>query len=74
MFHFFHGTLQRSSALTLLKNDLFGIQVSYAGKQTTGDFFLYPHLDDTKKTVFYFAFDTPAQKQLFESLLKISGI
>ncbi|MDR2541713.1 MAG: hypothetical protein LBD11_08495 [Candidatus Peribacteria bacterium] len=74
MFHFFHGSLQQYPALTLLKNEFFGIQINYAGKQTTGDFFLYPHLDDTKKTVVYFAFDTPAQKQLFESLLKISGI
>jgi Holliday junction resolvasome RuvABC DNA-binding subunit len=31
-------------------------------------------LDDNKKTIIYFAFDTVEQKQLFESLLKINGI
>ncbi|MBP7062112.1 Holliday junction branch migration protein RuvA, partial [Patescibacteria group bacterium] len=31
-------------------------------------------MDDNNKTIKYFAFDTAAQKQIFEGLLKISGI
>lgn len=59
---------------TLLTNDMLGIQVHYLGNQNQGEFFLYPYLDDNKKTVFYFCFDTIQQKILFESLLKINGV
>lgn len=58
----------------LLSNDMFGIQVQYIGKQNQGEFFLYPYIDDKKKTIFYYAFDTMDQKILFESLLKVSGV
>ena len=74
MLHFFHGTIHQYWITKILKNDTFGIQISYTGKQKTGDFFLHPHLDEKKKTITYFAFDTAEQKQLFEELLKISGI
>ncbi|MDR3169623.1 MAG: hypothetical protein LBU27_08010 [Candidatus Peribacteria bacterium] len=74
MFHFFHGTFEQHAGMLLLRNDLMGIQISYAGSQKSGDFFLYPYLDEKKKTILYFAFDTAEQKQLFEALLKISGI
>jgi Holliday junction resolvasome RuvABC DNA-binding subunit len=74
MFHFFHGTLEPHAGMLLLRNDFVGIQISYAGNQKSGNFFLYPYLDEKKKTIFYFAFDTAEQKQLFEALLKISGI
>ena len=53
---------------------MFGIQVHYLGKQDQGEFFLYPHLDDSKKTIVYFCFDTMEQKILFESLLKVNGV
>lgn len=53
---------------------MFGIQVHYLGKQNQGEFFLYPHLDDNKKTIVYFCFDTIEQKTLFESLLKVNGV
>jgi len=35
---------------------------------------LYPYLDEGKKSVFYFAFDTLEQKQNFEQMLKVSGV
>ncbi len=53
---------------------MLGIQVHYLGKQKQGEFFLYPYLDDNKKTIFYFCFDSIDQKVLFESLLKINGV
>ena len=53
---------------------MFGIQVHYLGKQNQGEFFLYPHLDDNKKTIVYFCFDTIEQKILFEGLLKVNGV
>ncbi len=48
--------------------------MSYAGSKNEGDFFLYPYLDEQKKSVFYFAFDTFEQKEAFEKMLKISGV
>ena len=53
---------------------MLGIQVHYLGNQNQGEFFLYPYIDDNKKTIFYFCFDTIKQKVLFESLLKINGV
>jgi Holliday junction DNA helicase RuvA len=58
----------------MLQNDFLGIQITYAGKQQEGEFFLYPYLDDKKKTISYFAFDTAEKKQIFEELLKVNGI
>ncbi|MDD2537065.1 MAG: helix-hairpin-helix domain-containing protein [Candidatus Absconditabacteria bacterium] len=74
MLHFFHGKLERYGSTALLKNKDRGIQTFYAGGKQEGDFYLYPHLDDNKKTVVYFAFDSMQQKQLFEDLLKVSGV
>jgi len=59
---------------TLIINDIFGLQVHYLGSQNNGEFFLYPYLDDNKKTIFYYCFDTIEQKILFERLLKISWV
>lgn len=53
---------------------MFGIQVHYLGKQSQGEFFLYPYLDDNKKTIFYYCFDNIEQKSMFENLLKINWI
>ena len=39
-----------------------------------GSWFLYPHIDDTNKTIAYYAFDTFEQKNIFESMLKLNGI
>ena len=74
MFHQFTGKIQRIGGETLLSNQFFGIQIHYLGKQNQGEFFLYPYIDDTKKTIAYYAFDTMEQKKTFETLLKISGV
>jgi len=74
MLHYFKGHIEKIWSTTLLINETRGIQVTYSGPRKEGDFFLYPHLDDNKKTVLYFAFDTAEHKQLFEQLLKISGV
>ena len=74
MFHYFVGKIRHLGGETLLVNDMLGVQVHYLGNQNQGEFFLYPHLDDNKKTIVYFCFDTIEQKVLFESLLKINGV
>lgn len=74
MFHYFVGKICHQGDETLLNNDMFGIQVYYLGKKDQGEFFLYPYLDDNKKTVFYYCFDTIDQKMMFENLLKINGV
>jgi Holliday junction resolvasome RuvABC DNA-binding subunit len=74
MLHFFRGTIENYGTTLILKNDTRGIQIFYTGKQKEGDFFLYPHLDENKKTILYFAFEQMEQKQLFEQLLKVNGV
>ncbi len=74
MFHYFTGELKKIKSESFLVNSSFWVQVNYAGTQKKGDFFLYPYLDDQKKSVFYFAFDTFEQKEAFEKMLKISGV
>lgn len=74
MFHYFVWKIQRFSDTNLLVNDSFWIQVSYLGTKNDWEFFVYPFLDDNKKTVIYYAFDSFDQKLLFENILKINGI
>ncbi|MDR2415683.1 MAG: hypothetical protein LBD75_03605 [Candidatus Peribacteria bacterium] len=74
MLHFFHGTIENYGTTLILKNDTRGIQIFYTGKKKEGDFFLYPYLDENKKTILYFAFEQMEQKQLFEQLLKVNGV
>ncbi|MFZ2150445.1 MAG: Holliday junction branch migration protein RuvA [Candidatus Absconditicoccaceae bacterium] len=74
MLHYFRGDLKVIGNKKYLVNELFGIQVNYLGSQKKGEFFLYPYLDDNKKSVFYYCFNTADQKEMFEETLKISGI
>lgn len=74
MFHYFVGKIRHLGGETLLNNDMLGIQVHYLGKRDQGEFFLYPYIDDNKKTIFYYCFDTIDQKAMFENLLKINGV
>lgn len=74
MFHFLRWKVQKIWSESLILTDTFGIQTLYAGSQREGDFFLYPYLDENRKSVFYFAFDTFEQKGSFEQMLKISGV
>lgn len=74
MFHFFVWSLKKIKSESFLVNPHFWVQVTYAGSQKEGEFFLYPYLDEQKKSVFYFAFDSFEQKESFEKMLKISGV
>lgn len=74
MFHYFRGNLTTTGNKKLLTNDLLGIEVQYSWTKKEGEFFLFPYLDDNRKSVFYFAFDSMEQKSLFEDMLKINGI
>mgnify|MGYP003093375029 FL=1 len=74
MFHYIKGKVRRNQSDCFILTETFGVQVAYAGGQSEGEFFLYPYLDEGKKSVFYFAFDTLEQKQNFEQMLKVSGV
>jgi Holliday junction resolvasome RuvABC DNA-binding subunit len=74
MFHIFFGKLEQKGKHKFLINDVFGIQVAYAGNTQEGTFFLFPYRDDNRKTISYYAFDTIEQRDMFETVLKISGI
>ena len=74
MFHYIKGKVRRNQSDCFILTEMFGVQVAYAGGQSEGEFFLYPYLDEGKKSVFYFAFDTLEQKQNFEQMLKVSGV
>lgn len=74
MFHYIKWRRQELWNKTLLINDFFWVEVSYLGNKSDWEFFLYPHIDDNKKTVFYFAFDDINQKVVFENILKLNWI
>lgn len=74
MFHYFVGKITRMGNKHLLSNDSFGIELTYAWNKKTGEFYIHPYLDDNKKTISYFGFDTWEQKNVFEDLIKINGI
>ncbi len=74
MFHIFSGTCTKNWAKTYIQNQFFGIEAIYLGTKSEGLFYLYPYLDDNKKTIIYYAFDSIAQKSVFEDMLKISGV
>ena len=57
MFYFLHWKVQKIWSESLIISDNFGIQALYAGTQKEWDFFLYPYMDENRKSVFYFAFD-----------------
>ena len=74
MFHYLNGKLTIIGNKKLLSNDFLGIEVTYSWSKKAGEYFLFPYLDDNRKSVFYFAFDSMEQKNVFEDMLKISGI
>lgn len=74
MFHYFVWKIQDISGQKIIINDFCGLQINYLGTKNEWALFLYPFLDDNKKTIFYYAFDTFDQKLLFENTLKINGI
>ncbi len=74
MYHYFIGKIDRYWKKVYIQNTYFGIEVSYLWIKSEWWFFIYPHIDDTKKTIIYFAFDTIEQKSMFEDMLKINGI
>lgn len=74
MLHYIKAQVKKYNQEIYLQNDQRGIQAEYHWNKNSGDFFLYPYLDDTKKTILYFAFDTAEQKIMFQSALKISWV
>ncbi len=74
MLHIINWEVKKYWKQIFIQNSTFWIEVSYFWTKKKWDFFLYPYLDDNKKTINYFAFDTVEQKSTFEDLFKISGI
>lgn len=74
MFHYINWELKKYQGKVFLQNQFIWVQVLYSWNKTNWEFFLYPHMDDNKKTILYFAFDTPDQKFTFEEMLKINWV
>lgn len=74
MFHYFVGKIKDYGEKKILKNDDFGIQVTYKGLKTQGEFFLYPYFDQNKNSYKYLAFDNFMKKKFFEKIHKVPGI
>lgn len=74
MFHYFIGKIHRYWNKVYIQNQQLWIEANYLWKKSDWEFFIYPHLDDNKKTIVYFAFDEIAQKIVFEDMLKINWI
>ncbi len=74
MFHLITWKVTPLWTKKYIQNQVFGIEAFYLWNQSDWNFFLYPYLDDNKKTIIYYAFDTINQKTVFEDMLKISGI
>ncbi len=74
MLHLINWELKKHWNQNFIQNSIIWIQVLYFWQKTNWDFFLYPHLDDNKKTITYFAFDTADQKSTFEEVLKVNWV
>lgn len=74
MLHLFHGYRRVRWERIYLDNGIFGIEVTYAGIQNEGTYFLFPQWDQTSNTFRYYAFDHDHQKEFFLRLLKIQGV
>jgi len=74
MFHYFHWEIVNFWEYKILKNENFGLKITYSGTKSEWDFFLYPIIDQNHNTMYYLAFDNVSQLNLFNTLLKISGI
>lgn len=74
MFHYITWGVVCYGNKKYIKNQTFWIEVNYLWTKSEWDFFLYPYIDDNKKTIIYFAFDDVSQKNVFVDMLKISWI
>jgi len=74
MLHYFNWKIVEFSSYKILKNNSFGVKISYSWKKREWDFFLFPIIDQNHNTIHYLAFDSEKQLNLFELFLKISGI
>jgi Holliday junction resolvasome RuvABC DNA-binding subunit len=74
MFHYFRWDIKMLWNKKYLINDTLGMQVNYLWSEKKWEFFLYPYIDDNKKSVFYYCFDKAEQKEMFEETLKISWV
>lgn len=74
MFHYFVWKIKHYWNKIYIQNEQFWIESNYLWSKDEWEFFVHPHLDDNKKTIVYFSFDTISQKIMFEDMLKINGI
>jgi len=74
MLHAITWSVQKHWSSVLISNELFGIEAMYQWSRESGQFFLFPLIDERSKTVLYYAFDAIQLKQTFTHLMKINGI
>ena len=77
MLHIIIWEIKHKSSKTnqiFIQNNIFWIQAYYFWNKNNWEFFLHPYLNDNKKTVEYFAFDTSRQKESFTEILKVNWV
>jgi len=74
MFHYILWKVEKKNKQLFIINQNWWIEVFYEWKKSDWEFFLFPYINENKKTIQYFAFDTINQKENYENLSKISGI
>lgn len=74
MLNIISWNVQKFKNKTYITNNVLWVEWFYLWHKTEWYFYLYPYLDDNKKTVIYYIFDTMNQKYRFEEILKINGI
>lgn len=75
MLHYISGKAQsHGDRHYLISSGGLGVSAYYAGSKKSGEWYLYPIIDDNNKTVIYYAFDDPTQMELFMQMAKIAGV
>jgi len=74
MLHWISWELVTLGDEVLIKNSIFGIKWIYFWEKIKWEFYLVPFLDANHNTFFYAIFDDILQIQIFNKLIKISGI
>lgn len=74
MFHLIHWIHTTHWEQSYIDTWSFGIQVIYEWVQYEWTFFLAPQIDINNQAIRYFAFDSRAEQDRFENVLKIQGV
>lgn len=74
MLNYLRWKIYNYNSYKILKNDFFGVQITYFWNQKEWDFFLHPVLDTNNNSLYYLWFDDIQQLDIFYKIVKISWI